>query len=92
MVAATKYWLDTVQASLRHRLQPLLSESRVIRVRFDEMSRYYPDRVCGRQRAHTASTVVPPLPKPARPRSKSRAANASVPAADGHNPSPEAGG
>ena len=59
--AATGYWLSTVRASLRPRLEGLLSSSSLIRVSASEMRRYYGDRVCGAEpKAEVASKKALP--------------------------------
>jgi hypothetical protein len=66
MPVATKYWLGTVRAPLRGRLQGLMTSSRVIRLSSAQMRRYYADRVCGAQPSVVAAVgpVVLPVKKP----------------------------
>lgn len=45
--AATSYWLQNVRASLKGKLNALLSTSSLIKVSAAEMRRHYGDRVCG---------------------------------------------
>jgi hypothetical protein len=66
MPVATKYWLGTVRAPLRGRLEVLVTSDRVIRLSSTEMRRYYADRVCGaRTSVIAAGPVVLPVKKPA---------------------------
>jgi hypothetical protein len=64
MPVATKYWLGTVRAPLRARLDGLRTSSRVIRLGFTEMRRYYADRVCGASGIAAPDVVVLPVQKP----------------------------
>jgi hypothetical protein len=62
MPVATKYWLGTVRAPLRARLDGLRTSSRVIRLGFNEMRRYYADRVCGARPPGLAAPDMVDLP------------------------------
>ena len=82
--AATGYWLSTVRASLRPRLEGLLSSSSLIRVSASEMRRYYGDRVCGAEpktevasrKALSRTVVASAETKPAKSRrAEQRVAN-----------------
>lgn len=77
MVVATKYWLSLVPPSLRDRLSPLLTNSRVIRLSSNQMARYYPGRVCGNRQGYQTllQASIPPLPVRAPERVASRAEN-----------------
>jgi hypothetical protein len=47
MQVATDYWLNGVRASLRPRLEGVLSSQRLVYISAKEMTRHYADRRCG---------------------------------------------
>jgi hypothetical protein len=95
MLVATKYWLGTVRAPLRARLDGLRTSSRVIYLGFDDMRRYYPDRVCGARPSGTEApaVVILPVQKPLRDFAQARDAMVVLPVKKSRSdPRREAGG
>jgi hypothetical protein len=67
MPTATTYWLGTVRPPLRARLDGLRTSSRVIHLGFNDMRRYYADRVCGAKPSDSdaPAVVILPVQRPA---------------------------